>query len=290
MEINREVKDRVFALLFGAQYKENALALYNAMNNTHYTDTDDLTITTIDDVIYLGMKNDCSFLIDNTLSIFEQQSSINPNMPVRGLLYFGRLYDQYISVNHLNRYGRKRLALPTPQYIVLYNGAEPMDDITTYYLSESLSGSKKSDVEVVAHVYNINPGHNEDLVKACKPLLGFSVLISRMREYQKKTSDLEKAATLAVNSCIEDGILMDFLIKHKAEVIGMCLTEYDEAEQRKMDRQEGLEKGLEKGLRSLIIALKRFTPDFNSLYTEVVNTPDYADVSEEEVRRIYDEV
>ncbi len=111
-------------------------------------------------------------------------------------------------------------------------------------------------------------------------------MISRMREYQKKTSDLEKAATLAVNSCIEDGILMDFLIKHKAEVIGMCLTEYDEAEQRKLDRQEGLDEGL----HSIIIALKRLTPDFDSLYSEVVNTPAYADVSEEEVRRIYDEV
>ena len=205
-------------------------------------------------------------------------------------MYFGRLYDQYISVNHLNRYGRKQLELPTPQYIVLYNGVEQMDDITTYYLSESFSGSKKSDVEVVAHVYNINPGHNEALVKACEPLFGFSVLISRIREYQKKTSDLERAATLAVNSCIEDGVLKDFLIKHKAEVIGMCLTEYDDAEQRELDRQEGKAEEKENGLRSIVMALKPYCSSFDELCAKVQETPAYAETKEDEVRRIYDEL
>ena len=94
LHINRQFKDRLFRLLFGSEeYKENILSLYNALNNTSYTDVNDIELTTIDDIIYIRMKNDVSLLLHDTMNLWEQQSSYNPNMPVRGLMYFGNLYE-----------------------------------------------------------------------------------------------------------------------------------------------------------------------------------------------------
>ena len=120
VNVNRKYKDRLFRLRFGSEeYKADILSLYNALNGTSYGNPDDITITTIDDVIYIKMKNDVSLIIDGNLPLWEQQSSINPNMPIRGLMYFGNLYDQYIKVSKLNIYGKKLQRIPTPQYIVV---------------------------------------------------------------------------------------------------------------------------------------------------------------------------
>lgn len=123
--VNKENKDRLFRLLFGDErYKANTLELYNAINGTSYTNPDELEFNTIDDFIYMGMKNDTSFIIRDDLSIFEQQSTYNPNMPVRGLMYLGKVYDSYIKSHKLNIYGKTQITLPVPQYVVFYNGTE----------------------------------------------------------------------------------------------------------------------------------------------------------------------
>lgn len=118
VKINRKYKDRLFRLRFGSEeYKEDMLSLYNALNGTEYSNPDDISITTIDDVIYIKMKNDVSILLDGNMPLWEQQGSINPNMPVRGFMYFGDLYNKYIKTNELNIYGKKLQKIPTPQYI-----------------------------------------------------------------------------------------------------------------------------------------------------------------------------
>ncbi|MBQ8625567.1 MAG: hypothetical protein IJ419_05360, partial [Agathobacter sp.] len=123
VSINGEYKDKLFCLLFGREeYKDNILSLYNALNNTNYMNTDDIEITTIEDTLYIKMKNDVSFLIDSYLSLWEQQSTFNPNMPIRGLMYYGNLYNSYISDRGLNIYGSSLVKIPTPKYIVFYNG------------------------------------------------------------------------------------------------------------------------------------------------------------------------
>ena len=115
IKINPQHKDRLFRLIFGNEkYKENTLALYNALNNTTYENVEDLELTTIEDVIYIGMKNDLSFLIGDYMNLYEQQSTYNPNMPLRGFLYFSKLYDKYLSINQCNIYGRKLVKIPTP--------------------------------------------------------------------------------------------------------------------------------------------------------------------------------
>ncbi len=254
MEVNNKIKDRLFRLLFGDErYKANALELYNAVNGTSYDDPNELEFDTIDDFIYMGMKNDVSFLIRDDLSIFEQQSTYNPNMPVRGFMYLGRLYDKYIKSRGLNVYGKRLLKLPVPRYIVFYNGTEEeyqSKDVFELRLSDAFEG-KSSCVEMVATVYNINYGHNATLMQSCKTLAGYAQFVAKVRENRKNGMPLKEAIDTAVNSCISEGILKDILTEHRAEVVGMVYTEYNEVEVMNQlqteARQEGLQEGLQEG-------------------------------------------
>lgn len=101
--LNRKYKDRLFQRVF--EDKKDLLDLYNAINDTNYSNPDDLEITTLEDVIFMSMKNDKSFIISSTMNLYEHQSTINPNMPIRGLLYFAELYDEYIKLHDLDVYG-----------------------------------------------------------------------------------------------------------------------------------------------------------------------------------------
>ena len=232
VNVNKQHKDRLFRLLFGnEEYKQNTLDLYNAINGTDYSNLDELEFDTIDDVIYMGMKNDTSFIIHDELNIYEQQSTYNPNMPVRGLMYLGRLYDKFIKKNDLNVYGRHLIPLPVPQYIVFYNGIEKEyrdKDVFELRLSDAFDG-KEGCVEFKAIVYNVNYGHNAKLMDACKALSGYAQLIAKIRRYNEEYP-LEEAVDKAVSECIKDGILADILTAHKAEVKGMVLTEYNETQ------------------------------------------------------------
>ena len=245
--VNREFKDRLFRLLFGTEeYKENIVSLYNALNGTNYADKDDFTITTIGDVIYISMKNDVSLLVDSHLSLWEQQSTYNPNMPIRGLMYFGRLYDSYIKTNKLNIYGSKLVKLPVPEYVVLYNGDADIEAIRKLKLSDAFM-EQTDGYEWTAVMYNLNKGRNEALLERCKPLAEYMHLVNLVKENLSKGLTLEDAVNAAVDDCIGEGVLENFLVKHKSEVLNMVLTEYDEKAFVNAIREEGREEGLAKG-------------------------------------------
>ena len=113
--INTKYKDRLFTFIFGnAERKEWTLSLYNAVNGSSYTNPDDIMFMTMDDVLYMGMKNDLSFLVTDLANMYEQQSTYNPNMPVRKLMYAARMYDRYIHLHKLNIYSTKQVRLPVP--------------------------------------------------------------------------------------------------------------------------------------------------------------------------------
>ena len=119
---NRQYKDRLWRMIFNN--KEDLLQLYNAINHTDYQNPDDLEVNTLEDVLYLSMKNDVSFLVSGTMNLYEHQSTFNPNMPLRGVFYFSRLYEGYVADNNLMIYHEKRVRLPKPKYIVFYNGTK----------------------------------------------------------------------------------------------------------------------------------------------------------------------
>lgn len=94
---NREYKDRLFKFIFGnPDNKEWTLSLYNAINGSNHTNPDDIILTTIEEVVYMGMKNDVSFLISDMMNFYEQQSSFNPNMPMRFFIYAGMVYSKFV--------------------------------------------------------------------------------------------------------------------------------------------------------------------------------------------------
>ena len=179
--INMQYKDRLFKLLFGREeYKANVLDLYNALNNSQYKEVSELDLYTIEDVIYIKMKNDVAFILDSYLSLWEQQSSYNPNMPVRGLMYFGKLYSKYIKTEKLNIYGSKLIKIPTPRYIVFYNGSEDVSAEIKLRLSDSFINQDKSgDFEWTATLYNLNKYElmKNNLRSKCRILDEYMILI-----------------------------------------------------------------------------------------------------------------
>lgn len=250
--INREYKDRLFCKIFDD--KKDLLELYNAVNETDYTNPDSLEVNTLDDVIYLGMRNDKSFLIDETLNLYEHNSTQCPNLPLRGLLYFSRLYEGYVETKDIRIYGRKQIHLPTPQYVVFYNGTSDEPDRSILRLSDAY---KQKDIlpalECTAVMLNINYGHNTALMEKCRNLRDYAVLISEIRQKLSQGIPLEPAVADAVDECIRKGILHDILVKNKVEVISMILTSFDQEEYEKTIRdesyEEGLEQGIERGLK-----------------------------------------
>lgn len=115
---NREFKSRLFTMIFSE--KKALLELYNAMSGKDYKDPELLEINTLENAIYMSMQNDLSFIIYMRLNLYEQQSTFNPNMPLRNLFYVSNLYSAIVS--NENIYGTKLIKLPTPMFVVFYNG------------------------------------------------------------------------------------------------------------------------------------------------------------------------
>ena len=255
MRINREHKDRLFRFIF--QEKEKLLQLYNALNGTEYNNPEDLEIVTLEDVIYMRMKNDISFVLDYEMNLFEHQSTDNANMPLRGLLYFARQYEKYIAENEYNIFGNKRIPIPTPQYVVFYNGNSWKQERKVLKLSDSFAANRIGGcMELEVLQLNINYGHNKEIMEKCKPLWEYSIFIGKIKSYSK-SMPIEEAVDKAVKECIEQDILRDILIKHQAEVKDMILTEYDEEKTMRLFRKEFEEEAAEQVRKAKEEAEKR---------------------------------
>ena len=252
---NVQYKDRLFNFLFGSEEnKEWTLSLYNAVNGSHYTDPSMIKITTIREVMYLGMHNDVSFLISNEMNLYEQQSTYNPNMPVRLLQYAGNLYEKYFKENSLNKYGGRLLQLPVPKLVVFYNGKKEQPDEMILMLSDSFPEGSDADIEVKVRMLNVNIGRNGMLLKACRPLGKYSWLVDEIR--RNNTTNDEDGMSSAVDRAITDMpdsfVIKSFLELHRTEVKGMLLTEYNEAEAMELFREEGRAEGVIDTLISLV--------------------------------------
>ena len=248
---NREYRDRLFKFIFGnPQNKEWTLSLYNAVNGSHYTDASAIWLNTIQNAVYMSMKNDVSFLVDNTMNFYEQQSTFNPNMPMRFLIYAGMIYSKYVEGSkNYHRYSSVLQKAPTPKCVCFYNGKDDIKDRQILSLSDAFDSD--SDVEVKVTMININYGRNKALLDACKPLKEYSWFVDKVRTNQSTMNTLEEAIDAALNELSDDSLIKPFLLANKAEVKRMCITEYDEertfAEQKEEGRAEGRAEGLAEG-------------------------------------------
>ena len=243
----RNYRDTLFRMLY--RNKKRLLSLFNAVNGTHYDNPDDLTITTLEGVLYLGMKNDVSCIIDMMMQLYEHQSTVNPNMPLRNLFYVSDLLQKYIYEEGIDIYSRKQIKIPTPKFVVFYNGDEEQPERKEIRLSKAFSANTgETNMELVVLQININKGQNEELKAACKTLQEYAEFTERAREHRKEM-ELEDAIQTTIDECIRDGILKDFLLKNKAEVYHMCLYEFDVELHERVLREEEREEGRLEGIR-----------------------------------------
>ena len=249
---NRTYKSSVFVMVF--QEKKELLELYNAVSGKHYEDPEELEINTLENAIYMSIKNDLSFIIDSSLSLYEHQSTYNPNLPLRYLLYVADIYSKMTLQKDI--YGSTPLSIPSPQFVIFYNGEKEVPDREIMRLSSLYTvKEEKPKLELETVMLNIRPGHNESLMEASRTLREYAEFVERVRKYAK-TMILEEAVERAVTECITEGILKDFLEKNRAEVIKVCLYEYNQEEHMKFVREEGFrqghEQGIEQGIRNLM--------------------------------------
>lgn len=243
LPVNRIYKDRLYKMIFNN--KSELLKLYNAINGTHYDDPAMLTITTLDNAIYMTMENDLSFIIDMRLALYEQQSTVNPNLPLRFLMYITDIYSAY--TKDMNIYGSKKVQIPLPSFVIFYNGVKSQPDRTEFLLSELFHPTTDQPaLELKAVMLNINKGHNQELINACHTLRDYSEYVARIRTYSAEMP-LTDAVEKAITECIHENILRDFLLKNRAEAKAMSIYEYDEEKTLRMFREEGYEDGERNG-------------------------------------------
>lgn len=247
-KLNTKYKDRLFRLIF--HEKKELLELYNAVNESNYTNPDELEITTIEDVVYMGMKNDLSFIIGDEMNLYEHQSSVCPNLPLRGLFYFSSVYKSYIEPVKRRLYSTLELEIPFPQYIVFYNGTEERPEREELKLSNLFIGNgkgKKPSLECTALVLNVNYGHNKELMERCKTLKQYAQFIAEIRRNLAYGMKAQEAVEEVVDECIRNDILADILRKNRGEIVDSILTEWDEDEYRDYLKEEGIKIGEERG-------------------------------------------
>ncbi len=285
---NRNYKDTVFRMLFSD--RKNLLSLYNAVNQSNYKNPEDLEIVTLENAIYMGIKNDLAFIMDTNLYLYEHQSTYNPNMPLRDLFYICSEYQKLVDKKSL--FSSTLQKIPAPNFIEFYNGSTVISDCTELRLSsafECLTGEPK--LELIVTVLNVNEGHNADLMQHCSMLKEYAQYVARVRHYASDMP-LNEAVKNAVDECIREGILAEFLTRNRNEVISMSIFEYDkELEEKKLRKAEfeaGREAGHEAGFAegenhaALEIASRMLQSDKFSL-DEIAN---FSGLSIDEVKKL----
>lgn len=250
---NRKYKDTMFRMIF--KDKKELLSLYNAVNGSHHENEEDLQIVTLENAIYMNMKNDLAFLIDFHLYLYEHQSTYNPNIPLRNLFYVAREYQKLIDMRSL--YSSSVIRIPAPKFIVFYNGAKNLPETMFLQLSDSYyTNDPDPQLELKVTMININSGNNQQILDQCPKLREYMLYIEHIRRYLSLPDmSLETAVEYAVTECIKNNILADFLRQNRSEAISMCIFEFGEREQLLM-KKEDINFGAEIGVKLVDTLLK----------------------------------
>ncbi|MDR2731954.1 MAG: Rpn family recombination-promoting nuclease/putative transposase, partial [Fibromonadaceae bacterium] len=242
LKSNREYKSSVFAELFSE--KSNLLELYNAIENTSYGIDTDIRMTTLSNALFKDLINDISFIIEGKIVVLiEHQSSINENMPLRMLQYISEVYKAITEYRDL--YREKRMSIPKPEFIVLYNGKKDYPEHKKLKLSEmftELGAEAQASLELEVDVYNINKGSNKTFAEKSKTLSDYEIFVYLTREYCKSMSR-DEAIERAVKECINRNVLRVFLDERAREVTSMIFGEWDWDLAKEVWQEEAREEG-----------------------------------------------
>ena len=253
IRVARNHKDRLFRMIF--REKKELLSLYNAVNGTSYTNAEDLEIVTLENAIYMNMKNDLAFIMDSYLNLYEHQSTYSPNMPLRDLFYIAK--ELQGEVIHWDLYRYKLIKIPTPRFLVFYNGSEEQAEKKYLRLSDAFQKSMDDpDLELVVTMLNINLGKNRKLLEQCQTLKEYAIYVKKVRTYAKSMK-VEEAVDRAVRECINEGILREFLLRNRKEAVEMSIFEYDEEAVFEVVRKDEYEKGIQEGEKQFALLTER---------------------------------
>ena len=280
--VNRKYKDTIFRMIF--RDKKKLLSLYNAVNDSHYEKEEDLQIVTLENAVYMNVKNDLAFLIDFHLYLYEHQSTYNPNMPLRDLFYVSSEYQKLIDGRSV--YKSSVVNIPAPKFITFYNGIEPIPETVHLKLSDAYYTEEKDPaLELKVTMLNLNAGNHQKLLAACRTLKEYMLYVERVRKYAKQPDmTINEAVRRAVDECIKENILADFLRKNRAEAIHMSIFEYDEERElallRKDEYNDGHEKGRKAGLEEAALRMLSMGTYTRKEIAEV------SGLNEEEIRKL----
>ncbi len=251
--VHDQVKDRLFRFLF-EKNREALLELYNALNGTDYEDASKLQVVTIESAVYTVMKNDLAFILAGTVNLYEHQSTYNPNMPVRLLTYLAQEYQMIIEESPVSIYSTRRITLPTPNCIVFYNGDREEPEEQILRLSDAFENRKqRGDAELSVRMLNINHGHNKKLMEQCRMLKEYAAFVDVTKKYVSEAEDRKEALGNAIEYCIGNNILKEFLRKYRMEVLGMLLEEFDVEKYERTMREDGRIEGIQQGEEQKLI-------------------------------------
>lgn len=234
---NREFKSDVFGMLM--EEPKYALEVYNALNHSDYRDPELIEVCNLERGISLSVRNDAAFILDMNLSVYEHESTVCPNMPLRELIYVTNILEQWVKKQNL--YGRKLVKIPTPRFAVFYNGVEEQRSQYQLKLSDAYANPMEApELELTCTVYNINVGKNQALLSKCPVLRQYMIFIDYVREYLGKypEKDLRKAINKAIDRCIREGVLREFLIRRRGEVTKVTQLDYTFDRRIELERED----------------------------------------------------
>jgi len=293
VRVNRTYKSTIFQMLF--HRKKELLSLYNALNNSNYTNENELKIVTLESAVYMSMKNDLAFVMDMRLHMYEHQSTYNPNMPLRDLFYVSQEYQKMVDDSSL--YSSKMVKIPSPRFIVFYNGTSERPERQVMKLSDLYELPEENPMlELQVLVLNINQGNNNELKEKCTILQEYMLYVERIRYYiDEEQKTLQDAVEIAVDECIKENILAKFLRENKAEAIAVSIFEYDAEKEmrlfrkaeREVGREEGRQEAQQEVLAILIHSLKKHMLSLDAIYNEITSYETYKNVTKEEIEAVY---
>ena len=252
---NRKIRDTVFCHFMSNE--SHLLSLCNALNDTGYDESSDITINTLEGSFFSNIKNDISFLLNNLVVVLiEHQTTINPNMPLRFLSYVDELYKRYTSTSHKKIYGDDLLKIPAPEFYVFYDGNDTSFEQQTLKLSDAFE-TQSDKLELTVHVYNLADGMNDELKRKCLPIGEYSIFSNAYKHFRQQKMEIDHAVDAAIKYCLENNVMVDYLKNNQKEVIDMFGFEWNEKEEREALLEIGEERGRLEGKIESIKELMR---------------------------------
>ena len=257
---NREVKSTLFAKLF--EDNESKIELFNALTGEDIGPNTEILEVTLDDALYHGKKNDMGFIVDGRFLILnEHQSTINENMPMRELQYVARTFETITASKEL--YKAKLIKVPMPEFFVIYTGDKPWGKdflrLSDCFMTSPVHNSMELVVKIIDIRYNkddINP-----ILERCSNLKGYSILLSYLSEAKEQGCSLTRAIDIAVNKCMSEGILEEFLRRNSSEMGSFLFDDITTEEFIELRAEERAEDLVEEKLAKRMAKLEEYTEE-----------------------------